>query len=180
MLPRVTCDLPVTPVLFHPSWTHLAGLSLADPAFGEPWRFDNLLGINAFVNILRQGRWTGPSESPVDIETKFGWAVCGGGTTTPSNINLHVASHYASAVCSDDILHKFWGIGESSLNSPALTVEEHSLFQHFKTNYSHTSTGRLIVPFPRRPDAKLTGESWSQAVHRFFALEHSFYLENKF
>ena len=35
VLPKVTCDLPVTPVQFDLSWTHLSGLSLADPTFEE-------------------------------------------------------------------------------------------------------------------------------------------------
>lgn len=36
VLPKVTCNLPVTPVPFDLSWSHLSGLPLADPAFGEP------------------------------------------------------------------------------------------------------------------------------------------------
>ena len=40
VLPKVTCNLPVTPVQFDLSWIHLSGLSLADPTFGEPQRID--------------------------------------------------------------------------------------------------------------------------------------------
>ena len=46
VLPKVTCDLPVTPVPFDLSWTHLSGLPLADPGFGEPQRIDLLLGVD--------------------------------------------------------------------------------------------------------------------------------------
>ena len=182
VLPKVTCDLPVTPVPFDLSWTHLAGLTLADPAFGEPRRVDILLGVDLFVDTLCHGRRAGPAGSPVAIETEFGWAACGGSTANPRDVNLHVVSHHASAVCSDDILHKFWEIEESPPNSPALTVEERSVIQHSiaKTNHSRTSTGRFVVPLPRRPDAKLVGESRSQAVRRFLVLESSLHRKNKF
>ena len=172
--------MSVTPVPFDLSWTHLSGLTLADPSFGEPRRVDILLGIDVFVDILRHGRRAGPAGSPVAIETEFGWAVCGGGTTSFGNVNLHVASHYASTVSNDDIHYKFREIKESPPNSPALTVEECSVVQHFKTNHSPTSIARFIVPFPRRPDAKPIGESRSQAVSRFLALEHSLCRKNKF
>ena len=33
VLPRVTCDLPLHPVPFHPEWNHLHNLRLADPGF---------------------------------------------------------------------------------------------------------------------------------------------------
>ena len=36
VLPKVTCDLPVSPVPFDSSWSHISDLLLADPAFGLP------------------------------------------------------------------------------------------------------------------------------------------------
>lgn len=72
VLPKVTCNLPVNPVPFDHSWTHLSGLSLADPTFGEPRRVDLLLGVDVFVNVLHDGQRTGPAGSPVAIETAFG------------------------------------------------------------------------------------------------------------
>ena len=182
VLPKVTCDLPVAPVPFDLSWSHLAELPLADPAFGEPRRVDILLGVDVFVDILRNGRRTGPSGSPVAVETEFGWVICGGtcSTTLSSSANLHVASHHASAICSDDILRKFWEIEESPACSPALTVEERFVVQHFETNHARDKTGRFVVPLPRRPDAKPIGESRSQAVRRFYSLERSLRHKDKF
>ena len=181
VLPKVTCDLPVTPVQFDLSWTHLSGLPLADPTFGEPQRIDLLLGVDVFVDVLRHGRRTGPAGAPVAIETEFGWVVCGGNTTSYSDdINLHAASHHASAVGSDDILRKFWEIEESPSSSPVLTLEERSVVQHFDTNHRRTKSGRFVVPLPRRPDAKPIGESRSQAVRRFLSLERSLHHKDKF
>ena len=53
IMPRVTCDLPLQPILFKPEWTHLSDLSLADPNFGQPGRIDILLGVDIFTQILR-------------------------------------------------------------------------------------------------------------------------------
>ena len=180
VLPKVTCDLPVVPVPFDLSWSHLSGLPLADPTFGEPRRVDILLGVDVFVDILRHGRRTGPPGSPVALETEFGWVVCGGNTTPPGVVNIPVTSHHASAVYTDEVLRKFWEIEESPTSSPALTLEECSVVQHFETTHSRKKTGRFVVPLPRRPDAKPIGESRSQAVRRFFALEHSLYRKDKF
>ena len=47
------------------------------------------------------------------------------------------------------------------------------MVQHFSDNHSRASTGRFIVPLPKRPDVRLLGESCSAAVWRFFSLEHS-------
>ena len=183
VLPKVTCDLPVSPVPFDLSWTHLSDIPLAYPAFGEPRRIDILLGVDVFVDILRHGRQTGPSGSPVAIETEFGWVICGGSTgeVSPSGeTNLHVTALQASATCSDDILRKFWEIEESPVSSPVFSLEERSVMQHFEANYSRTKAGRFVVPLPRKPDARPIGESRSQAVRRFRSLERSLNHKGRF
>lgn len=45
--------------------------------------------------------------------------------------------------------------------------------RHFVSNYTRTKEGRFIVPLPKDPDARLMGESRSQAVRRFLSLECS-------
>ena len=52
VVPRVTCDLPLRPVTFDPSWTHLDDLPLADPDFGRPGKIDLLLGIDVFIETI--------------------------------------------------------------------------------------------------------------------------------
>ena len=162
MLPKVTCDLPVTPVQFDLSWTHLSGLSLADATFGEPQRIDLLWGVDVSVDVLCHSRRTEPTGAPVAIETEFGWVVCGVNTTSSSDdINLHAASHHASTVGSDEIFRKFWEIEESPSSLPVLMLEERSVLQHCDTNHHRTKSKRFVVPLPRRPDAKPIGESRS-------------------
>ncbi len=69
VMPKVTCDLPISPVPFDLSWSHLTDIPLADPAFGQPGRIDILLGVDVFVDVLLHGRRTGPPGSPVVLET---------------------------------------------------------------------------------------------------------------
>ena len=102
IVPRVTCDLPLHPVPFDLEWKHLLNLSLADPDFGKPGRIDLLLGVDVFVEVLCQGRRTGPPGSPTAFETDFGWVVAG--QTTPSSAIPHIASHHSSMITGDELL----------------------------------------------------------------------------
>ena len=49
IVPKVTCDLPMAPVAFDLTWSHLNDITLADPGFGQPGRIDVLLGADIFV-----------------------------------------------------------------------------------------------------------------------------------
>ena len=51
VVPRVTCDLPLHPIPFNQGWSHLSGLQLADPSYGQPGRVDLLLGIEVFAEV---------------------------------------------------------------------------------------------------------------------------------
>ena len=46
VLRRITCDIPAAPVQMRKSWTHLSGLTLADPDYGVPKSVDLLLGAD--------------------------------------------------------------------------------------------------------------------------------------
>ena len=74
---RVTCDLPLHPVTFDPTWNHLTDIPLADPEFGRPGRVDIFLGVDMFIKTLLHGRRIGPPGSPIAFETKFGWVLAG-------------------------------------------------------------------------------------------------------
>ena len=176
--PWVTCDLPVLPVSFDSSWKHLEGISLSDPDFGRPGRIDLLLGVGIFVEALLQGRRTGPPGSPSAFETEFGWVLAGHlGTLSPSS---HIASHHTSLATGDDLLRLFWEVEESPRSEPLLSSEERSVVQHFNEKHLRTETGRFIVPLPKKSDSKPMGESRSQAVRRFFALERSLRSKGQF
>ena len=181
IVPKVTCDLPLNPVPFSSSWNHLSDIPLADPTFGRPGHIDLLLGVDVFVDVLLHGRRNGPPGSPVAIETKFGWVLSGSTDPTTDLVNLHVTT-FTSTVLGDgdDILRNFWEIEESPRNTPLLSPEERAVVRHFETGHRRTSEGRFEVPLPRKPDAQPIGESRSQAVRRFFALERQLINKNQF
>ena len=90
VVPKVTCDLPITSIPFDLTWNHISDVPLADPTFGQPGHIDILLGVDIFADVLLQGRRTGPPGSPVALETKFGWVLSGstGSTNSLDQINL--------------------------------------------------------------------------------------------
>ena len=180
VVPRVTCDLPLHPVPFDLEWKHLTDIPLADPDFGRPGRIDILLGVDVFVEVLRQGRRIGPPGSPSAFETEFGWVLAGNiNSHTPSRL---ITSHhtFTSFVTGDEILRKFWEIEERPNDQTSLSPEERNVVQHFKENHSRTTDGRFVVPLPKRQHTKPIGESRSQAVKRFLSLERSLHSKAQF
>ena len=156
----------------------MQGIPLADPDFGLPRRIDILLGVDIFVEILRQGRRIGAPGSPSAFETEFGWVLAGKLDVNASNHSI--VSHYVSVVTGDDLLRKFWEIEECPNDQSYLTPEERLVVQHFKDNHSRSEDSRFIVPLPKKPHAKSLGESRSQAVRRFLSLERSLHAKEQF
>ena len=134
VLPTVTCNLPVSPVPYELSWTHLSDIQLVDPAFGQPGRIDILLGVNVFMHILRHGRRTGPTGSPVALETDFGWVLSGGDAQSSGQVNLLATAFHTSVICNDDILRRFWEI-EESVATPVYSQDERTVLHHFEKSF---------------------------------------------
>ena len=65
-----------------------------------------------------QGRRLG---SPIALETKSGWVLAG--STDSSSFAHHVVAHHVSLMSGDDILHKFWELGEKP-TSDVMSPEE--------------------------------------------------------
>lgn len=177
-VPRVTSDLPLQPIPLNATWSHLSGLPLADPDFGRPGRIDILLGVDVYIDVVKHGRRTGPPNSPAAFETKFGW-VLAGRTKVPAS-SRQVTSYHVSVASEDVTLSKFWEIEECPEDSTSYSPEERLVVQHFAENHRRSSTGRFVVPLPRKPQAKTIGESRTQAVRRFLALERSLSSKNQF
>ena len=77
VLPKVTTNLPPSPVLLSRKWKHLSNIRLVDPDFGTPRNVDLLLGADVFSRSMLHGRRLGPSGSPSAFETCFGWVLVG-------------------------------------------------------------------------------------------------------
>ena len=151
VVPKVTCDLPLSTVHFDPNWKHLTGLSLADPDFGKPGKIDLLLGVDIFVDVLLNGRRTGFSGFPVALETRLGW-VLSGGSGTHDLVSHHIASLHTSTLSSgDDLIRRFWEVEESPSSPLALSMDEKCVVDHFERNHFCTYDGSYVVPLPRKP-----------------------------
>ena len=110
IMPQVTCNLPVQSVPFNPDWVHLSDITLADPDFGQPDQIDLLLGVNVFVQVMRQGLQQGPARTPYAFETEFGWVLAGGTNDSLSLSSLvTVIMHHTTVDNGDQILRRFWG-----------------------------------------------------------------------
>ena len=177
IVPHVTCNLPVCPIVWNHGWGHLNDLKLADPEFGKPGRVDVLLGVEIFVDVVRQGWRKGSHDSPAAIETEFGWVLAG--NTRGSECNV-ITSHHVSVLSGDDILRQFWEVEEKPMADNTLTSEERSVLNHFRHNHSRNSEGRFVVPLPKRPEAGVLGESRAKAVRRFTSLEKFLHARNQF
>ena len=94
VIPRVSCDLPSSPIPLDFKRNHLYDLTLADPSFGQPGCIDLLLGVDVFVDILRDGRRKGPPGSPTAIETDFGYVL--DGCTRPLGMSNSSLSYFQS------------------------------------------------------------------------------------
>ena len=153
-------------------------ITLSDPHFGRPGRIDLLLGVDVFVEVLMHGQRTGPLGTPIAFETLFGWVLAG---KIDANIpDCNIDSHHVSFITGDDLLNKFWEIEEHLQNDLILSPEERSVVSHFRDNHTRSDSGRFVVPLPKRLEAKLLGESRSQAVRRFLLLERALHSRNLF
>ena len=166
VIPRVSCDLPSNPICLDSKWDHLSDLTLADPSFGQPGRIDLLLGVDVFMDILRNGRRKGSPGSPTAFETDFGWVL--GGSTGPLDIstqsNFHVSTFHAT------MYSESFGRSKSPPSDHAcLSAEERAVVHHFDSNHKRSREG----PLPKDLNARPIGESRSQATKRFFSLERS-------
>ena len=130
VVPRVTCHLPLQPVITRPEWDHLNDLTLADPGFGVPSRIDVLLGVDPFIQVLRQGRRHGPPGSPAAFETEFGWVLAGEPNLLSSPVSI--ASCYSTLTTNDRMLQQFWETEEQPNHIRCLTSEERMADEHFK------------------------------------------------
>ena len=100
------CDIPHDHIPFDSFWDHLSDLKLADPELGIPEKIDVLLGVKVFIEVLLHSQRVGQPNSPIAIDTKFGWIIAGATNTKNTVVSCHTIP------MSDDILKTFWEIEE--------------------------------------------------------------------
>jgi len=112
------------------------------------------------------------------LSKQFGWVLAG--RINPSISTRHITVHHASLLTDDDIICQFWKIEEKPTSEHALTLEERTVLEHFRTHHYHLPDGRFVVPLPRNPNVGPLGESRAQAVRRFHGFERSLHAKGQF
>lgn len=103
---QVTCDLPIPSIVIDLTWSHLQGLTLADPHFNHYNDIDILLGVVTFSLPQLHGRLQGPPQglpnTPSALETEFGRVLAG--SVNPLNSTSHLASYHTTVSTGGEIL----------------------------------------------------------------------------
>ena len=77
VVPQITYELIVSPVMSTSGWDHLSDLRLADSTFGTPACIDVLFGVDIYTSALLQGRKLDPPGIPAAIKSEFCWVLAG-------------------------------------------------------------------------------------------------------
>lgn len=179
---KITGKLP-TSTFDHTKWPHLQGLQLADPGYHKPQEVDMLLGAEFFFAILEGGKSAGPPNSPVAIETSFGWLIGGGSQDVPlidtkvhATLSSNSTASTSTSLASDQDEHldatlkKFWEI-EAEPAERLPTLEHKQIESHFMSTYKIDEDGRFIVQLPLKTPVIRIGSSLNLATKRLHYLE---------
>jgi hypothetical protein len=165
---KITGDLPIESINTE-LWNIPKEIILADPSFNSSAKIDILLGIEVFLDSLRQGRIQLGHNYPAIQETAFGYII-GGNYPSIENSTLCATFSHAHATTNEDLSHQlktFWEI-ENCHRIPALSQEQNQCETIFASTYSRDSTGRFTVKLPIKSlDINRLGESKSIAIRRF-------------
>ncbi|XP_039303533.1 uncharacterized protein LOC120357410 [Solenopsis invicta] len=128
-------------------WSHLAGLTLADPDFLRADPVDLLLSANVYATILRTGLRRGGPGQPAAQRTSLGWLLVGpvSAAETPSRaLALHCRVE-------DDLIslvRGFWQQEELSVGPAPFTSSEQECEDLFSHSHRRQDDGRYVVRLP--------------------------------
>ena len=120
-------------VSLNTNWSHLQGLVLADPRFGQPSVVDVLLGIDILLVTLVNGRRSGSKGTLSALETEFRLVLARGSSL--SQMPQPVSQH-ATLLTGDDLLHRFCKNEEAMSDVPVLSTEEKVDMKLFEDTHS--------------------------------------------
>lgn len=173
VVPSISNKLPHSEVDWN-NWSHLKGISLADPNFYKPGEIDILLGADLFYLLVEGRKKHGLPHEPVAIDSKLGWLVGGGSNNSNSQIKISRVWHtnviIEEKTILDQILRKFWEIEDTPEEKP-FTQEELECEEHFIKNWGMNAEGRIVVRYPFKSPAVKLGDSMQMAMRRFLQVE---------
>lgn len=167
MSTRITTQLPSNTIPTN-TWSHLEGLTLADPGFNKRGRIDLLLGVEVCAQILRSDIIKGPPGSPCAQNTSLGWILFGNIYKEGNNNDLMVMHHSLDL---NKMLKEMWELDTD--DKTTLTQEERKCEDIYQTTHSRTEDGRYIVKLPTKTNTLLSihGGTREIAMKRLFQLE---------
>ncbi|XP_039312415.1 uncharacterized protein LOC105199508 [Solenopsis invicta] len=128
-------------------WSHLAGLTLADPDFLRADPVDLLLSANVYATILRTGLRRGGPGQPAAQRTSLGWLLVGpvSAAETPSRA---LALHCRVEDDLTSLVRGFWQQEELSVGPAPLTSSEQECEDLFSHSHRRQDDGRYVVRLP--------------------------------
>lgn len=153
-------------------WEFPKQLTLADPTFNIPQEVDLLLGAGVFWKVLKPQTVKIKNLTSKIFASQFGWLITG------EIFNQDFSANPFCAYIGDNfnkIMERMWFLDEPS--SQTLSLEEQKCEEHFLSTYQRDKEGvKFIVRLPFKIQFEQLGESKSQALKRFYAVERK--LEN--
>lgn len=155
-------------------WSHISGLTLADPEFATSSTIDLVLGADVYAEILLDGVRRGPSGTPTAQKTQLGWILSGNSVDISPPKCINIVS-MCSRIHLEDQLKKFWELEEISTKR-LLTDEESYCESLYEETFTRNSDGRCVVKLPFKQNlqaSKSLGSSKQIALTRFLQTERS-------
>lgn len=173
ILPRLTFNLPSF-TINHNSWSHLRGLELADPDFGQPKPVELILGADSYGHIIKPELIRNDPSLPLAQHTIFGWIISGLIPTIDIDADIQI---YHCCIDHDlqELLTKFWSQEElTPAKDHNLHPDDAHCEEHFRSTFSREATGRYIVRLPVKSSSSLLGDSSSKALYCLSKLSRRF------
>lgn len=167
ILLKICSDIPAARIDHTYKWEHIK--NLADPHFSVAGLGDLSFGVDAFPNILTDGRFSGQPDKPSTINTMFIWILMGNvQSDTQHSFSLPFVSSESSL---QSVLKKFWEIKEM-LHKPTQSwwfVVRNYVHRNTHANWNWSFRCRL----PFRDPPPTFDNSHSVALRRLLLLERS-------
>lgn len=167
---RLTSELPSKSIKVN-NWSHLQGLTLADPGFHCSARVDMLLGVEVCALIMKDEVIKGPPGTPSAQNTSLGWIVFGTIQANRKNEEISVMHHKLEL---DDLLKRMWECEENEQRK--YTAQEVTCEELYQSTTTRTEEGRYVVKLPQSCEKLLSieGNSREIAFMRLKQLERRF------
>ena len=155
---------------------NLGFIKPADPTFHSPGPIDLLLGAGLWNDILLPGIITGTDNSPIGLNTIFGWVFLGPSrckNNLPS-LSSNLCSVHTFVTCKsnlDDDLKRLWEIEDLPDRQFTISPEDSCCEESFVSTHQRHPSGKFVVELPFKHPEPTFRNMRMIAVERFYKLE---------